>query len=247
MRTTTRTIGRTALALFLVGLVTFAGAGAAVRRERVRRARHDVELLRSAIGARSHEHADDVVARTAARVDSLRARHELPAETADGATRQVAEHLAAAAARGGLTVEQLVEQPRASLVSASTEGTPAAVLGLAGEVDRLVTGDAVRVRELSLVALPGRIVRAELSMRVLPGATQGIGRMAASRQIGRDRHTMAVLAWPARAGETPAAPRPAVLGSRQSGTVREHPTPPVYLGTVSSSGGVRYAVRVGLD
>ncbi len=244
MRTTTRTIGRTALALLLGGLVTLAGTGAAARRDRVRHARHDVELLRSAIGARSHERARDVVARTAARVDALRAKHALPVETADEATRRIAERLAAAAARRGVAMEQLAEQPGASLVSASAEGTPTAILGLAGEVDRLVHGDAARVRELSLLALPGNAVRVSLSIDALPGDARSTGRVPAPRHTDIDPHTTAVWAWPARADEVPPPPRPAVPASRPPGREPRRPTPPAYLGTVSSSAGVRYAVRV---
>ncbi|MFW5883947.1 MAG: hypothetical protein ACOCVW_00570 [bacterium] len=244
MRTTTRTVGRTALALLLAGLVTLAGTGATTRRDRVHRARHDVELLRRGIGAQPHERADDVVARTEARVDSLRARHEHPVETADEATRRIAERLAEAAARRGVTLEQLVEQPRASVVSANTEGTPAAVLGLAGEVDRLVHGGAARVRELSLLALPGNVVRVSLSMRALPGGAGRTARITASRHTGIGRHTTAVWAWPAHTDEAGEPSRSEAPASRQSAPEPGRPTPPAYLGTVSSPGRVRYAVRV---
>jgi hypothetical protein len=241
MKTPRRTFGRAALVVLIVAIPALAGGSALARRAEVNRLRSEVTRLRGELGVGPFDGADDVVARFAARADALRA----PGEPTDGqATGRLAETLAAGAASAGLPVEQLAEDPRSSRVTVNTAGTPAATTRWLRGIDGLVVRGSASVLELSLVALPGNVVRAGLT--VLAAEASGARSGLASEAIGResDRGVVARLSWPTRESEPPDAPTASTSGERSPRRAAEPIDTPVYLGTIGVGGEERYAVRV---
>lgn len=243
MTPTHRRLAVAALTVAVGGFLALAGGNALARRAEVDRARREVDRLRRELRAGPHENARDVVARAAEGVDELRARAATASGGGEETTRRVSAALAERAGEAGLAVEQLAEDPRSSIVTASTAGTSEATVRWLAAVDRLVTDGTALVRELSLVALPGDVVRTELALLIRPGNTARAGG-AGEGAVADEARVTTVLAWPPPPPDEPGARVEPADPARRPETGPQPTDRPVYLGRIEIGGEARYAVRV---